>query len=68
MTIERNPPVLTAWKMEITHGMQQCEDGLYWGWGWACYACDPPIGIHGYQVDIDLFEGIQEHLLTCPGG
>lgn len=62
-----DPPVLTSWKIEILHGLQQCEEGLQWGHGWVCYDHDPAVGIHGYVLMEDMLEGLREHLLECSG-
>lgn len=67
MNAQRDAPVLTAWRVEITHGMMKTEGGLLWGWGWICYSGHEPEGIHGYTFDEDAYAGLQEHFLRCSG-
>lgn len=68
MTAQRSTkPSLTAWPVEIVHGVRDTDEGPRGGWGWLCFAHPLTLGLHGYPNDIEALIALRDHLGVCRG-
>lgn len=61
------PPTMTRWQVELTHGLVDTLHGPRGGWGWVCSTGHAPYGEHGYTTDLEALIGLRVHMGACPG-
>lgn len=57
----------THWRVEITNGVVDTEEGPMGGWGYLCGECHPPRGEHGYPDLDQALDAMIRHLGRCAG-